>query len=74
MEELQERTVLKRRLMGSGVSLSREEQGKNKVKIAVFFWSQPAGEHREQDVDQLPVWVTGWRTGTGWAVLSPSRA
>lgn len=43
MEELQERAVLKRGLMGSGVSFSREEQGKNKVKIAGFFLEPARG-------------------------------
>lgn len=32
--------------MGSGVSLSREEQGKNKVKIAVFFWRKSGRAQR----------------------------
>lgn len=57
MEEPQERAVLERGLKGSGGSLSREEQGKNKGKIVVFFWSQPVGECRQQDTDQLPGWA-----------------
>lgn len=56
MQGLQEKAVLEKILMGPGVSLSREEQGKNKVKIGFFVWSQPMGECREQDMDQLPVW------------------
>lgn len=62
MEELQETAVLERGLVGSGVSLSRAEQGKNKVKIAGF-----SGASRWQSAESS-TWISsqsGQRMGTG---------
>lgn len=72
--ERRERAVLKRGLMGCGVSLSREEQGKKeRSKNCCFFWGQPVGEHREQDMDQLRVWMEDWDVRAEWFSTIPDN-